>query len=98
MEQSFLSLYILILFILIVLLLNIWVQRGPITVISRLAGSIGVGIIITIVFHLTSYFISGTYHSLIMIALITQLLIAMVIGLVVWLGYSIFGSSQEKED
>jgi len=98
MEQSFLSLYILILFILIVLVLNIWVQRGALTDISRLAGSIGVGIVVTSVFHLTSYFISGTYHSLIMIAVITQLLIAMVIGLVVWLGYSIFGSSQEKED
>lgn len=92
------SLYALIIFILALLVLNIRMQRGAVTDDSRLIRSFCVGIAVVIIFNLTVYFIEDNYDKFIMIAVIMELFIAMLMGMLVWIGYVMFDNRAQMED
>lgn len=96
-EQERVSLYALIIFILALLVLNIWAQRGSATNNSRLVRSVGVGIGVTFAFQLMVYIEYGFFEKFLLIAVFMQLLYAMCIGWVVWVGYVILDSRKKKE-
>jgi len=74
------------------------VQRGAVTDDSRLVRSFCVGIVVVIAFNLTVYFIESNYDKFIMIAVIMELLFAMLTGMLVWIGYVMFDSREQRED
>ena len=83
-------------FVLLVLLLNLWIQRRSSTLLSAFKRSIGAGIVIVLVFQVLAYFYSGFIDPFIIIAVSIQLVVAVLVGFVVGAGYIKFSEVRSR--